>query len=724
MSDLAFKYSTKTKTYAIVNAILFLFAVTFSVNYLIELLFIFTSVLLVYILIEKTYIINKLDWLIIAFFLYEIVSWIVTQPINGNNIFANNQYLVLCYWFILRLSLNQYDVRELYLILISVLCAIIAGINAISFEIYKNKIYSAGFNDLYNFRYLHKPFGELNNVWATLFLISFIIIIFFLLSTKCINNYRKWVLAVCSILISYSLIISFSRGIYICIFLIIILLIIYICQIKIGTFKKIILFAGLLAVVSIPSILYKKEVLTTLKMTETASQKRSLENRLSSLSLLLPTVINKPILGIGANNYSLAVNEFIYEDDNRSFTNFSPNVISQLFVEKGIVGTLLWGLIIFLSIIIVKNRRQNKFVSIVMIFFICILFIRELSFSCILNSLKGQIMCSILLLVFVNVNDAKDIRGKQITYKFFMPFIVLLAGLSLFITFINRAHDSQYDKVIGYMQQGAFDDAEKVICGMRNSTPVYLLSSSLYFRLFELRKDTMFLHKGINTINKAIKENPYDTRLIYTNAVMSYYAGKEVKAEDLLRKLVGKHPNNALYNMSLGKYLYLIGNKIEAKTYISKSVILYPDALISDWSKSIKIIDSAFHNAIMEEVYNYMDIEIDNPILLAKYGKILFIEGNYLDAKLYLTKAVDILPNLIYPWSFLAIIAFSENDNMKFNEYARKAKLYVSDTDILKKNPMDSKSTFMSDISNYYIKYETWYSLRYNKQLLDITMVN
>ena len=44
----------------------------------------------------------------------------------------------------------------------------ISVISLVSFGLFAGLVYDAGFESLYDFKYLYRPFGSLNNVWGTL----------------------------------------------------------------------------------------------------------------------------------------------------------------------------------------------------------------------------------------------------------------------------------------------------------------------------------------------------------------------------------------------------------------------------------------------------------------------------------------------------------------------------------------------------------------------------
>ena len=77
----------------------------------------------------------------------------------------------------------------------------------------------------------------------------------------------------------------------------------------------------------------------TLSLNSTISQQRSIEARVDS-SQKSVQLLEDNVLGYGAGTYSL-VNSERFEDSDIPFTSFAPNCIAQLFVEKGVIGTIV-----------------------------------------------------------------------------------------------------------------------------------------------------------------------------------------------------------------------------------------------------------------------------------------------------------------------------------------------------------------------------------------------
>ncbi|MEI3341155.1 MAG: hypothetical protein V8R52_02345 [Coprobacter fastidiosus] len=69
-------------------------------------------------------------------------------------------------------------------------------------------------------------------------------------------------------------------------------------------------------------------------MGETVSQQRSVSGRIASLYAAWTVFKEKPVIGFGSGNYSLAMDSLLFEKENVAFTNFAPNILVQLGRER------------------------------------------------------------------------------------------------------------------------------------------------------------------------------------------------------------------------------------------------------------------------------------------------------------------------------------------------------------------------------------------------------
>ncbi|BEG63324.1 hypothetical protein Cfast33896_22790 [Coprobacter fastidiosus] len=97
---------------------------------------------------------------------------------------------------------------------------------------------------------------------------------------------------------------------------------------------------------------------------------------------------------------------------------------------------------------------------------------------------------------------------------------------------------------------------------------------------------------------------------------------------------------------------------------------------------------------------------------MAKYGKIFLCIGDTVSAKEYLDKSIKILPNLVYPWYYLAEIEYCRGHEHQGDFYMRRFSLLGGRSTeiehIYQKNEYEYK--FLSD--RYEVKFRKWYDSR------------
>lgn len=714
----------KSNFYSITNSILFLLCITTSHNSIV-ISAIFTVVLLINYYIEKKLKATVVDALIILLFLYELVLGLFTSGTNNCLEPILNQYNFTAYYFILRLSLNDSRALRNFFVFTSIIIALVAMISMVSFEIFKNKVTSAGFDNLYDFKHLYRPFGELNNLWASIFL-AFLAI---LLLGICIFNSQgkmKWYNFIPIFPLMYCLLVSFSRGIYIAIgslFLITISLIIFT---KIRASKKILYVAAIVITLGCIAMPNKTDVMRTMKMTETESQRRSLAGRVHSLAFLGPALAKNPLLGVGSNNYSLAVNEYFYEDDNNSFTDFAPNIISQILIEKGIIGTVLWGAIYIICVwwlITTHTKAIDRRVPISILLLVTIILIRELTFPTLLTDIRMLIFLAIFLAIFLsNYNNYLQVFTVKVVPGIVITMLLYCYVISCYIVF--EKDGKHYKTYISRLEEARFDDAAASLNNARNTLPTFFFRAILNWRAYNKTRDDSYLKKTEKYLLDAINQNKHDIQLQSYYAVVRYYLNDSDSARNIMKKLVAKFPNNTLYRLYLANMLYLNGECEFSASNYSQAILLSPSILEEGVQYLPVLQDTIMYNRIINDVKSsILDLPSD-PILLAKYGKIWYLLGDDVHAQLYLQRAVELLPNLESPWLCLAKIAEREKDTVKLKQYQSKLKLWRYNDSMhdnaTKKN--DNNSPRIYNNPSYFIKFKIWYGVPMPQDILNFNI--
>lgn len=262
----------------------------------------------------KTFCLSWIDIGVIVLWGYDLISLFTTVNGNVSSLAILPITLSVFYYFVLRQDIQNREKFKKLFYFFSLFVGILSWLGLVAFGIFVSSIREVGWQNLYDFRFLYRPLGNMVNVWGTLLLVFFIIVYITLIL------YRKqkknvMILWGCLAPIVFGLVTTFSRGIYVAFFMLLLLCIGRMVRARVRRRKKMIVIVGLCCSVLLPVFFYPQEVVRTLKMTETVSQKRSLEGRLER-SLVIGNMVEDVLLtGAGIGNYTLIANAERYEND-------------------------------------------------------------------------------------------------------------------------------------------------------------------------------------------------------------------------------------------------------------------------------------------------------------------------------------------------------------------------------------------------------------------------
>lgn len=713
---------SKSFFYAAFNVIVFFLALVGHDNN-VMLAGICTALLLLYLFLEKSMAITVPDIAVLALFVYELILGIWTN--GSNNCWSSIcfQYIFTVYYFMLRLSLRKAETRRLFLSLCSIFASLIVLVGLESFRIFENKVFDAGFSSLYDFKYLYKPLGNLNNVWATL-LLCFLTIILIGLVSGDYKRKEKWIVYLPVALVLCGLVLTFSRGVYITVSVLsVVMLTIVFCS-HLGTLRKMTIVMGFCILVGGMTCLHWGDVRRTFRMTETVSQQRSLDGRIKALSLVVPAWTKAPLLGVGTGNYALAVNEYVYEDDNITFSNFAPNIFSQIVLEKGAVGLLLWGILaLCLFVPVIKRRSRNESdrkIAVFCLFSLSMILLRELSFAAFFSNVAIGLSVAILMVILVNTSFFTRYYSIAVRYSSVLVLVLFTIVLFVFYHFksartnyqqcIQAAHDRDWDRAAGYLEKAG------------NRTPTYILRGYVNWNRFLDQHRIQDLETAGSNFLQAYRANDRDFQMLHNYAVTLFYLGNKVHSKRILNELAGRFTNNAQYHVSLACALYLDGDKIGAARQFAQSILLKPSILeTAEWDLMSKT-DSCLADMVWSEMHLRLSKVESDPLLMARYGKIYYLGGYFDSAQQYLERSVVILPNLEQPWLLLGRIAAMQGDRKREKECLKKVSLWDNPSTLESTNIKQADKRKVRDIllSKYCIKFQLWYSAPCDPLLFDI----
>lgn len=622
--------------------------------------------------------------------------------------------VVVMYYFVLRSYLNTEKKTGILIGLYSFFIVMVLLIALYAYGLFFQVIENTGWNNhLLDFKYLYRPIGFLNNTWNS-FLISFQGILILALYYYREKKMLRFCIFLAIVGVTLNILLTFSRGAYIALafWLAGIAILLFSPVISLDVKKKvgiIISFTLLLSMSLLPQHTIKN-VYETIQFSKTVSQQRSTAGRINSMQAAKEVFKNHIVTGVGQGNYSLAVNPYLFENDDVTFTSFASSSVVQLGVEKGMIGLLIWGgILISFFILFIKEKRKDFYSYAILISLIAI-GIRELFFATFFEYLGQAIIVFTLLAIYQNrYTEIPTIKLNFSKRSNLAGIFILLILLCVFITYLKNKQDTDTGlnrKYLECIQTNQLDSAEYYINRSSGNQPNLINKSMLKWLQYKTDEDTASLYIAKACLQKAIAQNPNDNLLKYNLTMVLKQEGKKDSAMWIVKQLSDAFPDNALYHT--GIYCIEKGekDKQERKKHLLSAIKTMPQLLETQlWANAIDE-----DNSLLDELLANLNTErledISDPIRLAKYGKIYFLINNFEMAEKYLLKSVEILPSLSNPWLYLSQIAYEKGDTDKGYRYMKYTSHSKSTRN--KDNPKEEEYHFFSD--KYNVQFQRWYT--------------
>jgi O-antigen ligase len=659
------------------------------------------------------------DKFILALWGYQLVNLFFSiEPVSG---FFALKPLTFCiiFYFLLRTVLDSFAKTEKFLYTLCIFITLLCAVAVITFFLFRSACVYVGFDSLYDFRHLYKPLGYLPNVWGTL-LIGFTGIVLLTLHLDRQGKTKSVCLILLLGLLLWNIVISFSRGVYLASAFLLLAYGIYLVFSAIDRKRKILTVSVLTFSLLAAGFAYRHDVVKTLQFNKSLSQQRSIAGRMDAISSSYELFKASPLMGTGARTYQQVINEYRYEDDDAGFTNFAPNGYAQLVVEQGIAGLILWGGLFFSVFVEVFRKRKKSPASTIVLILLTAVLIREATFPVLLENVGLQLLLFSVLAVFQYKQPSEDIP-KASKYRLYFPAIILISSLLIFVCSLYYKHEEQNNRrALSEMKAGRLEEAETYIMKTAERTP-YLINRFLVCNeLYRETKDTEYLVRAENYLQKAALKNPRDVMLTYFQASILHEKGQYEASLAILTELTQRFPNKSIYQINVFELLYKNGQQEKSFPYLLRAITISPDLWDSSYLKNILLKDPVLNELLKRRLLqNIVSDKVSNdPVLLAKTGKILLSFGLEKEAKPYLEKAVLLLPNLIYPHYYLSQIEANlynmerSSTYLKQFVFLRNSSLSTNTIDsIVSSGEIDKLFIHRENMIDYsYMnKFQTWY---------------
>lgn len=483
------------------------------------------------------------------------------------------------------------------------LMTVITFISLITFYIFRHAAIDAGFDNIYYLRSLFKPFGYTNNTWSEIALAF--------TAFSMIAGRFRYILMFFSIM---STLITFSRGAYMALFLLLILMI----NISPPRHRTRILCISVCSILLV-FVFCHKEMLTTLSTHSTYSQKASTEWRLNATKLSIRNARERIFWGYGCGSYTMISGPESID----SFSSFAPSLPVLLLIENGIFGLGAFAcMALFCGLKIWRYRKDDHIRGIACVLFVILC--KETSQGTLLLT---QYLCflTIILLAYVSSFSSETIKLR------IGRFVVLLTCCFLFIFFsVYRAYNN------GKMT------SDDIKAGLN------LLKSEKEYDTEQVRV--------VYNLRKTSRKEPFDNYIKYILAEIDIRQGKVKEGAAQLSELNKTNPNNAVFAFSCGHAFFILGDKDKAIGYWKEGIILYPRLLLCKEYLNIESFDPMLFKYLNDEILrSYPKGKQIKGKESAKWGFILNKFGKTEESIRLLRNSVSELPNLSVPWLILNV---------------------------------------------------------------------
>lgn len=522
----------------------------------------------------------------------------------------------------------------------AIIFVFIESVAILTFLYHFKEAQNLNFTDMYSIRHLFHPLAETNNCWAQISLLGIAIGI---LSTR----YKLVTTFLCSL----GVLITFSRGAYLALGLIIILLCFW--NFKVKHLKSSI--AGIIIGITTISMIFPNEVSTVISTTTTESQQKSILWRKASSERAFNAFKSHPILGTGSRSFSLVCDSPNSVDS--TYTNYPPNLLSEILVEKGIIGVLVY--IWLLSLIIISIIRPGKNYTTALInSLIFIVLLKDMTQATLQNSLSSSIIFVFLLaLGQLYQSDNTTIHIRNSSYPIFIGFAIVFT-VFMPIEYFRTNHEKNTISAISELRKG--DDAKTV----------NMLKKFSFSELYKYDS-----YPNLVLIGVLIQQNRY------------------LEAQKIINSI---NLDSGYIKFYKGLLSIQSGDTITAITNFSRALCSMPSLVkCAEFQQLNPVIKTTILNSAMDA------INIDTSNHNAIKGALLHYSGNHKKAEKYLKLALyknNVLP---IPYKLLG-----EKEKYKFLAYGA---FHISS-----KNNSNEKSPKIIDLilHEYSPRYKIWYSIK------------
>jgi O-antigen ligase/tetratricopeptide (TPR) repeat protein len=557
------------------------------------------------------------------------------------------------------------------------------------FLFYRYRVLDEGFSDLANLKHLYAPFGQISNDWSAVLLVFLAFNIYLFIQQSETSDNRKWWVGIGIIFLLFSILVTFSRGIYLSVIIFFALTFGTLVLLKVFTVRKAFKYLVYIGLVFISlALIIREPVFQTIKAGQSVSQQRSITGRVSVFKNTGRMIAENPVTGIGSGNFSLYY--AAYKSPDAAYTTRVNNTVVQVIAEKGILGIIAYGFLFgCVMLILIKQMRttdislQQKIFTAVMTCLLIALFVKELTFSSFFE--QGGLMLLFFLICVLIRPQSKIMYSSSLPswQRILLLGVIFISMGAIAINFyqVQRA-DRLNSAAVSEVYNNNYSEGEKILTqaiALNPQQAVYhihqavvlenaLPKSSLVEDSTASRFYFDFMPRHTNAVRKNIIEhyqsaialNPKDDRAHHNIAWHFLAEGDNDKALYHFKMATMLESSEAIYWLSLGivsDHLYDVKRADEA---YKNAIVQSPDIVFSVlWKDFSTQYPERSARLMFEAQQNLKRNSDENIIVRAKYASLLMISKPD-SAKVLLEEINDVLPNLGRAWLNLGILYFKE----------------------------------------------------------------
>lgn len=667
-----------------------------------------------------------IDVCLAVLLLFEVVNYQWGIYSSNSLVFLEKVVFFVIFYYILRIGLNRPFAANVFLCGLSGYALFITLGALFSFLMLQTSIAQEGWTDTSQLKKMYAPFGYLTNEWAT---IALCFLPFPLITAVLFRSSRVVVIGsiVAFSLVNFGVLVSFARGAYLTLGVFWILCVWMVFQYKLLPIRQLLKITAVAGIVTLALASFiSTGFMTTLSMNKTMSQKRSLEGRMSVLQSGMCQAQTQLWTGIGGNNYPLVSMLCHQWREDKGTTSFTNNTYLQLLIEKGIIGTLLYGLFFLITTFFYwKNITQQpdqtiKWIQTLLLVGFLTFAVREFFFSTLFFS-KGVMVLSGVFVASINVSSRALIQRMNLLMWCCLGLGVL--GLYTWIG-IERNHYHQSHLLIG---QAADDWAEgkkdKALIKVNEAIEIApkiapyhelagLIAGQTDLPLSQLISnkatlDQQAIKQSIDYYKSALLYNPNDGGYHFNLGWLYFLQQRNNPlALTYLNQAIALHPINHEYILGKGLILESLHDTTAAFAHYEKVIRMDPEFLDSP---NFKDLQSRYPHLALQWAnrgiasLQKMLAQQHSTILMARMGKLQLEKGDFTAAKTTFQQVRQELPELNRPYHYLAEIALHDGDTTQALALLRKS-IFL--------NPFDYMPQFaLADL--YYKRLNTEKSIPY-----------